>query len=199
MRMLSVALVIITVGFLTSCSDLVVEPSLSPSPDASVSTQDVAAKKASPGKVLNFVAPLSGRQEVPANDSRATGVAKFQLNKDGTELSFKLIVANIENVVQAHIHCGAAGVNGPVIAWLYTPEGSPLPIPGRFNGILAEGTITPDRVVARPDSPACPGGVANFDELLARIQAGETYVNVHTAQFPPGEIRGQIDRGNGMK
>jgi hypothetical protein len=140
----------------------------------------------------NFRAHLSGREEVPPVNTRAQGQAIFQLSKDGNELRYKLIVANIHNVTQAHIHCGAAGVNGPVVAWLY-PDAPPATlIPGRFNGILAEGTIDAVDVVARPDSAACPGGVANFDDLIAKIRSGEAYVNVHTSQFPPGEIRGQI-------
>src|SRR5512132_905179 len=60
----------------------------------------------------NFVATLSGDQEVPARDTQAVGVATFKLREDGTALAFKLNVANIDNVVAAHIHCGAVGVNG---------------------------------------------------------------------------------------
>jgi hypothetical protein len=143
---------------------------------------------ASPAASRNFNAPLSGGEEVPSVDTNARGVATFQLSRDGTELSYKLIVANIQNVTQAHIHCGAAGANGPVVAFLFglNPAGVTV------NGILAEGTITAANVIPRPDSPACPGGVANFDDLLAKIQSGDTYVNVHTVSYPAGEIRGQI-------
>lgn len=138
----------------------------------------------------NFIAPLSGGEEVPPVDTNATGVAHFKLSKDGTELEYKLIVANIENVLQSHIHCGAAGVNGPVVAFLYPSGPPPVLIPGRFNGVLAEGTIT--TVIPRAPSPECPEGVANFEELLERMRSGDAYVNVHTTQFPGGEIRGQI-------
>jgi outer membrane receptor for monomeric catechols len=64
-------------------------------------------------------------------------------------------------------------------------------IPGRFNGVLAEGTITADNLV---------GTLAgqSLGVLIEMIKAGNAYVNVHTSQFPPGEIRGQIDIGNGM-
>lgn len=136
----------------------------------------------------NFVAPLSGRAEVPPNDSQGTGVAKFKLSEDGTELSYKLIVANIDNVTQAHIHCGAEGVNGPVVAFLFGFAAGGVTL----NGVLAEGTITAADVIPRPDSPACPGGVADFDDLLAKMRSGDAYVNVHTIELPPGEIRGQI-------
>jgi CHRD domain len=140
----------------------------------------------------NFVAPLSGDEEVPARDTQAVGVAKFKLKDGGAALEFKLNVANIENVVAAHIHCGAAGVNGPVGVTLF----GAAPAGGRVNGRLAEGTIT------APD----PGNACGWTDLaavLAAIESGATYVNVHTndgvappntgpGDFPGGEIRGQI-------
>ncbi len=64
---------------------------------------------ADPPAARNFVAHLEGGQEVPPIDTTATGQAIFQLNKDETALTNRLIVANIENVVQAHIHLGVAG------------------------------------------------------------------------------------------
>src|SRR5512145_349951 len=48
--------------------------------------------------VQNFTAHLSGDQEVPARETLATGEAIFHLNKEGTELSYKLIVANLEDL-----------------------------------------------------------------------------------------------------
>jgi hypothetical protein len=140
----------------------------------------------------NFVATLSGDQEVPARDTQAVGVATFKLREDGTALVFKLNVANLDNVVAAHIHCGAVGVNGPVGVTLFM--GSPAG--GTVNGTLAEGTIT------APDAGnAC--GWTDLAAVLAAIRSGATYVNVHTndgvdppntgpGDFPGGEIRGQI-------
>jgi hypothetical protein len=140
----------------------------------------------------NFVATLSGGQEVPARDTQAVGVATFKLREDGAALEFKLNVANIDNPVAAHIHCGAVGVNGPVGVTLFGgPAGG-----GTVNGTLAEGTIT------APD----PGNACGWTDLaavLAAIATGDTYVNVHTddgvappntgpGDFPGGEIRGQI-------
>jgi len=86
-----------------------------------------------------FVAHLSGGNEVPENASIATGQALFTLSADGTQLHYKLIVANIDNVVASHIHLGAAGTNGPVVAFL---AGNFAPGGGPSNGVLAEGTIT---------------------------------------------------------
>jgi hypothetical protein len=143
---------------------------------------------AQPPAARNFITHLSGDEEVPPVDTLAQGQALFRLNKDDTELHYRLIIANIEGVTQAHIHCGAVGVNGPVVVFLFgfDPEGVTL------NGILATGTITPDDVIPRPDSAECPDGVADLDELLAKMRSGDTYVNVHTLAFPGGEIRGQI-------
>ncbi|MBI2868262.1 MAG: CHRD domain-containing protein [Chloroflexi bacterium] len=128
-----------------------------------------------------FTANLSGAEEVPAADTLARGQAIFQPSADGTELKYRLIVANIENVLQAHIHLGPAGVNGPVVAFLY----GPAPIPGRFSGVLAQGTITAGDLVG-------PLAGQPLSELLDAMAAGNTYANVHTTQFPGGEVRGQI-------
>jgi hypothetical protein len=137
------------------------------------------------GSDRNFVAHLSGGEEVPPVDTKATGQAMFQLSRDGTELSFRLNVANIENVTQAHIHLAPAGENGGVVAWLY-PDAPPQQlIPGRTQGTLAKGTITAGDLVG---SFAGQG----LDALVEAMEAGDTYVNVHTSQFPGGEIRGQI-------
>jgi hypothetical protein len=140
----------------------------------------------------NFVATLSGDQEVPPRDTQAVGVATFKLREDGAALRFKVNVANIDNAFAAHIHCGAVGVNGPVGVTLFMGA----PAGGRVNGTLAEGTIT----------AADPGNGCGWTELaavLAAMGAGATYVNVHTndgvappntgpGDFPGGEIRGQI-------
>lgn len=140
------------------------------------------------GQNRNFVAPLSGAEEVPVVDTLARGNTVLHVSKDGDSISYKLIVANIDNVTQAHIHCGAEGVNGPVVVFLFGfVEGGVT-----HNGVLAEGTITAGDVIPRPDSEVCPGGIANFDELLAKISSGDAYVNVHTVEYPAGEIRGQI-------
>lgn len=134
----------------------------------------------------NFVAPLSGSNEVPPVETRATGLAKFNVSRDGESLEYKLIVANIEDVTMAHIHIGGPGENGPVVVWLY-PEDGPPPqlIPGRSNGVLASGTITDSDLVGLLAGQS-------IDDLLDEIQSGNTYVNVHTLANPGGEIRGQI-------
>lgn len=141
----------------------------------------------------NFVAHLDGSQEVPARDTQAVGQAIFQLNPSGTELRYRLIVANIENVFASHIHVAPAGVNGPIVAFL----AGPFPTGGgRVDGVLATGTITTDDLIG-------PLAGMELSDLIDAIRAGNTYVNVHTndgvgetntgpGDFPGGEIRGQI-------
>jgi hypothetical protein len=148
---------------------------------------------ADPPAARNFVAHCTGDEEVPARETLAQGQAFFQLNADGTELRYKLIVANIDNVIAAHIHIGVFGVNGPVVAFLFGPAS---PGGGRSDGVIAEGTITSANLV---------GPLAGMDlsVLLAAMRTGGAYVNVHTndgvaptntgpGDFPGGEVRGQI-------
>ncbi|WP_084625676.1 CHRD domain-containing protein [Salinimicrobium xinjiangense] len=135
--------------------------------------------------VQSFRAHLIGDEEVPAVMTHATGQTIFKLSKDGTELYYKLIVANIEDVRAAHIHVGEFGENGGVAAFLY---GGGL-IEGKTNGILAEGMITTDDIIG-----VLAGGT--LEDLLELMRAGSTYVNVHTTLYPGGEIRGQIAANN---
>lgn len=141
----------------------------------------------------NFVAHLSAREEVPSSASLAQGQAIFHLSADGTQLDYTLIAANIDNVVFAHIHLAPAGVNGPVVAFLFGPVGAGG---GRFSGVVAEGTITADDLVG-------PLAGQPFTALVDAVLTGNTYVNVHTndgvapggtgpGDLPAGEVRGQI-------
>ena len=145
----------------------------------------VAVGMAAAGLNGRWSAHATGDSEVPPNASRAQAQANLKLSDDGLSLSYRLNVANIENVLQAHIHMAAAGVNGPIVAWLY-PSGPPAQlIPGRSGGMLGEGTIT---------AASLTGPLAGrpLSALIDAMDAGNAYVNVHTSQFPPGEVRGQL-------
>jgi CHRD domain-containing protein len=157
----------------------------------------VTPETGAPDQALNFVAHATGADEVPPRESAGQGQAVFHLSADGTTMEYRLLVANIDNVVQSHIHIAAAGVNGPIVVFLFGPVDAGG---GRFNGVLASGSFT----------------AANFinllaghpmSDLVAAMQAGNAYVNVHTndgvdpintgpGDFPGGEIRGQIGGGH---
>jgi hypothetical protein len=130
-----------------------------------------------------FVAHLAAGDA--GTDSAGQGHAIFRLSSDGTRLHFKLIMANIENVTMAHIHLAPAGQNGPPVVWLYPSDPPPLLIGGGVSGLLSQGTITENDLVGLLE-----GGT--LEDLLVEMLMGRTYVNVHTLQYPPGEIRGQI-------
>jgi hypothetical protein len=135
-----------------------------------------------------FVAVLKGGNEVPPVETDGFGFAALGVSQTDTALGFVLSAFRLESVIQAHIHCGAEGVNGPVVAFLFGPADPPV----TKNIIFSKGVITDANVLPRPDSPQCPGGVANLAQLLEKMRAGEAYVNVHTSANTGGEIRGQI-------
>jgi hypothetical protein len=132
---------------------------------------------------------LKGEDERPTPvDTLAQGQSIFQLSEDGTTLHYKIIASNIVDVTQAHIHlrANAAAPTGGIVVWLY-PSAAPLQlIPGRHDGVLAEGSVTAANFV---------GALAGqpMSTLVAALESGLAYSNVHTVANPPGEIRGDID------
>ena len=138
-----------------------------------------------------FVATMTGAEEVPAVTTTATGSATFTI--EGDAITYTVNVANIENAVVSHIHIGAPGANGPVRLNL-CGTGAPLPACTSGTGVLATGSN--NITVGAP--------AITFDSLVSAIRAGNAYVNVHTDDGvdPPntgqgdmasGEIRGQIE------
>ena len=143
------------------------------------------------GEAHNQSAHLSGAQEVftaatpgaptPA-DSQAQGQAIIQIAKDGDSFDYKLIASNIDNVVQAHIHCAPAGTNGPIIVWFYPSKTATAPLTGptgRHDGVLMQDTIAPAQVrtftPSAANNAACPlavPGAPTFAEVLAKIRSG---------------------------
>jgi hypothetical protein len=140
----------------------------------------------------SFHAKLTGYQEVPAVST--TGSARFtaRLSSSGTEIRWTLRYRNLEAPVQqAHVHFGQPDVNGGVSAFLCSnlPE-APADVqdcpnaPARITGVIAAADV-----VGPAEQGIEPG---ELGELLRAMRAGVTYANVHTDQFPNGEIRGQI-------
>jgi hypothetical protein len=178
---------LLTVALLAlSCQD-----QNSPPTDPQVSA-DVATSLGTVGvRGHHWLAPLRTNVEVPAPTvppgPQPVGVAGFEISRDRQSIFYQLIVARIQNVHMAHIHLAPPGETGPVVVWLYPSGPPPQPIPGEFNGVLAEGVITAANLVG-------PLAGQPLSALLEHIRAGNAYVNVHTLQNAPGEIRGQIFR-----
>jgi hypothetical protein len=118
-----------------------------------------------PAHAQLYTSALSAANEVPPAASTGTGTALVGVLSG--QVAYNISVTGITSIQAAHIHRGAAGVNGPVVV-NFNPT---------FN---ASG-------VAR-------GAVAIPEVLAAEIEANPAnfYVNVHTTAFPGGEVRGQL-------
>ena len=75
----------------------------------------LAPLAAAQGPVENFHAVLAGDNQPSPIDTSARGLATFQLSANGTKLKYKVLVANIQNVIGAHIHFAPSGQNGPIV------------------------------------------------------------------------------------
>jgi hypothetical protein len=149
------------------------------------------------GRSRRLRADLKGFGEVPAVSTAARGAFRAVLSEDETEIAYRLDYAGLQGEVrQAHIHVGDHHTNGGISVWLCQTATNPAPVvstpvcgaPGG-DGPEAEGTLTAASVVGPVGQLVAAG---EFAELVRAIKAGVTYVNVHTAAVPSGEIRGQI-------
>lgn len=131
----------------------------------------------------NFNAHLSGAQHVPVRVTTATGQAILHLDAAATSVEYTVIVANVANVVSAHLHLGAPGTVGAVQVTLYGPVAA--------GGGPSDGPLVKKATFAVSAA------------LLASMRAGQTYVDVHTdnnvvgtdtgpGDFASGEVRGQV-------
>lgn len=136
---------------------------------------------ASEGRMPCYIAILSGDKEVPAVDTRATGHTKLSLTSDSAGLKYTIKESGIDTPTAAHIHSGAPGTNGPVVAVLYPTTGMEAP----KDNTLAKGMITSADLVG-------PLKGKTVTDLVDAIKSGNTYVNVHSKAHPDGEIRGWI-------
>src|SRR6187551_1313993 len=142
---------------------------------------------------------LTGYQETPsAVSTTGNGTFTARISNDETHIDWELSYADLEGAVQqAHIHFGQKSVTGPISVFLCTnlgngPAGTqPCPAPPA----TISGTITAADVTNLANERGISAG--EFDELIAAIRAGATYVNVHSTRWPGGEIRSQIDGNSG--
>ncbi|WP_266076047.1 CHRD domain-containing protein [Haladaptatus caseinilyticus] len=128
---------------------------------------------------------MSGEQQSPSVQTDAQGTA--MVVQEGESIRFVVLVSEIENVTQAHIHRGGAGESGPVVVWLYPgpKRTNPQLIAGRFDGVLSSGQFSAADFVGPLEGKP-------LDALVTAMEDGNAYVNVHTEANPEGEIRGQL-------
>lgn len=147
---------------------------------------------------------LTGYEEVPAVSTAARGEFNARISKDETRIEYQLSYSDLEgNVQQAHIHLGQKGVNGGITVFLCSnlgngPAGTQPcpPAPATISGTITAADVSP-LIPATAAARAQGLDTGEFDELLAAIRAGVTYVNVHSTKFPGGEVRSQIETNQG--
>ncbi|MCB1907479.1 MAG: CHRD domain-containing protein [Rhodocyclaceae bacterium] len=132
----------------------------------------------------DYGARLTGDQETAPVDTETRGRFRLEFNDDKSAATFRLRVTDGVRVTQAHIHCGVEGQNGPPVIFLGGFHDRGWDVDGWW---VANATVTDDNIV----NDSC--GTTLVD-IAAAMDAGMTYVNVHTVANPAGEIRGQIRR-----
>ena len=150
---------------------------------------------------LGFTATLSGKEVVPPVKTGGTGMANFEVSENS--LSYQINILNTGKVTSVQIHKGTAGTNGDVLATVFKPKGNGENLIDDMPKILDISSITQRSssfsFSGNIDESALTGpmkGKTSSDLVLA-MQSGETYVVVHTEDYPKGELRGQILENEG--
>jgi hypothetical protein len=144
---------------------------------------------------ITFVGNLAGANEVPPVASPGTGLATVVLDPTAQTMQINATFSGLtSNDVAAHVHCCAPlGTNAGVATTVPAFPGFPLGVTsGSYSSVvfdLAQPTIY------NPAFVTLEGGTIPLAEaaLIAGIQNGTTYLNIHTVNFPGGEIRGQLE------
>ena len=141
---------------------------------------------------------LLGANENPPVASDGEGEFDFKI-RDGSiefELEFD-VVSGASDAMQSHIHIANPGNNGGITVFLCTNLGNAPagvtsrpcpPSPGAVEGVIVAGDVLG---VVGDNGVVLQAG--DLEGLVRLMKDGATYVNVHTADHPSGEIRGQIN------
>jgi hypothetical protein len=122
---------------------------------------------------------LNGRQEIPSNNSSATGLASFK-EIGNNSVWYEINLTGLDKVMEAHLHLGKIGINGDPIVMLF--NNGPT---GPINGTLVSDKFSADDFLG-------PMSGMSITDIVDKMKSGEIYVNIHTGSFPDGELRGQI-------
>ena len=133
-------------------------------------------------QTLTFNAVLSGGNEVPVVVTGSAGTAVVTWNTVTKTGTYRVDVYNMPITTTAsHIHVGPPGGGGPVVINFTVPTGGPS------NDYALQGTFACSDVVNRPTQ-----GINSCQDFEQSLMLNNTYVNVHSALNPGGEIRGPL-------
>jgi hypothetical protein len=159
---------------------------------AAAQAQDFSQNSSHGNRTSRRSADLVPSREVPAVSSPSAGKFTAEIDTAADEITYELTFSGLQaNVTQSHIHFAQPNVNGAIVVWLCGTATNPGP--AGTQTCPQSGTITGTIHGADIQTVASQGiATGEFDELVAAIRNGLAYANVHTAQSPGGEIRGQI-------
>jgi hypothetical protein len=157
----------------------------------------LAAVPVSQAAILLFETDLAGSNEVPGNASPGTGTASVEIDTVLRTLRLEMeFTGLLGSTTASHIHCCALpGTNAGVATQLPTFINFPLGVSSGaylqvFDMSLAS-SWNPAFITAQGGTP-----LSAFAVLVANMEAGRTYVNIHTSLFGGGEIRGNLQKVN---
>lgn len=155
-----------------------------------------------PARAQDYSAKYSGFQEVGGVGAGETGAIlstghatlKLTVDKTAQTLTYTLTYSGLTNVTQTHIHFGKEHVAGGIMVFFCTnlgngPAGTPACPDDTAGEVTVTGTITATGVVG-PTAQNIAAG--DFAGVVAALASDTVYGNIHTKQFPAGEIRGQV-------
>jgi len=130
-----------------------------------------------------YVAELRSTNEVPNTTSSGAGRVVLLVSRDASYAEYSVEQGGLTGGIRGgHFHRAAAGVNGPIVlSFFFNADGTGnnSPVPGTTDLELT-GSIGRTITQAQPDT------------ILSDLRGGTLYANIHTPQYPGGEIRGQL-------
>jgi len=145
------------------------------------------ATVASDDDVTVFTATLRGVNEVPPINTEGVAAFRAVIHENGSITFTETFFGLTSNAIFSHIHFGEVHVSGGVMIWLCGGGGQPA-CPAATAGIIS-GTITAANVTGPTAQGVTAGDLAS---ALRAVRQGAGYVNLHSVNFPAGEIRGQV-------
>ena len=146
---------------------------------------------------VDFVAILTGKEEVPEVDTLDTALATFQSNKKDddddnnnnnnkkkNDLKFSVKTTDMSKIKEVHIYTGKPSEKGDVVADLYKSE-TP-------SGEVIMDNISEGKIKSKDLKGPLEG--KSTQELVRKMEKGEAYVDISTTDKPKGKVRGKIKK-----